>query len=377
MNKKIAIVYNSSYYLYISRLNLIKNLQNKGYKIFVIAPRDDYSDKLIEKGIIYIPITMKNDGTNPFEDLKLLLAFYKIYKKVRPDVVLHFTIKPNIYGSFVANKLNIPVINNITGLGTIFLHDNFIQKLTVVLYKLSFRNVEKIFFQNIYDKNLFISKKIIKSKQSEILPGSGIDINKFSPMIIDKNNDNFVFLLIARVIRDKGIIEYVEAAKIIKKKYKNVEFRLLGQLGVANKTSIPSDEVNNWEKAGFINYLGVRKDVRKEIAMADCIVLPSYREGTSRTLLEAASMAKPIIATDVPGCNNIVEDEINGYLCKVKDANDLAEKMEKMIKLSAETRNKMGAKGRKKMINEFNENIVINKYLTAIDTILTKRYKYE
>lgn len=353
------------------RMNLIRQLQETGFKVFAIAPYDEYSEKLKKLGVEYIPVSIDNKGTNPKNDLKLMYDLYNIYKKLSPDCILHFTIKPNIYGSIAARFLKIPVINNITGLGTVFLNDSIIQTITKSLYKFAFKKANKVFFQNDDDKRLFIANNLIDENKVDVLPGSGVDTKKFAPRKNTNKTRKIVFLLIARVIRDKGIIEYVQAAKNIKQKYTDVEFQLLGQLGSINKSAISKDKVDLWQKENIINYLGTSDDVRGFIANADCIVLPSYREGTSKTLLEAASMAKPIIATDVPGCNNIVSDKENGFLCMVKDSVDLMDKIEMMMNLSIEERELMGKHGREKMINEFEEKIVIDKYKNVIKKIIS------
>lgn len=370
MKKTVAIVYNTSHYIYIFRVNLIKQLQETGYKIFAIAPYDEYSEKLKELRVEYIPVSIDNKGTSLKNDLKLMYDLFTIYKKLSPDCILHFTIKPNIYGSIAAKLLKVPVINNITGLGTVFVQDGIIQTITKTLYKFAFQGVSKVFFQNDDDKRLFIANNLVNESRVDVLPGSGIDTKKFSPRQNANESTKMIFLLIARVIRDKGIMEYAEAAKIIKEKYKNVEFQLLGQLGAINNSAIEIDEVERWQKEKILDYLGTAEDVREHISNANCIVLPSYREGTSKTLLEAASMAKPIITTDVPGCNNVLSDGENGFLCRVRDSIDLADKIEKMIKLSDNERETMGNNGRKKMINEFEEEIVIQKYLETIRIVL-------
>lgn len=376
MSKKtIAIVYNTCHYIYMFRLKLIHKLQEVGYDVIAIAPYDEYSDRLVSEGVKYIPVSIDNKGTSPLADLKLIKNLFTIYKEIKPDIILQYTIKPNIYGSIAAGFAGIPVINNITGLGTVFLNESLLQKITKILYRFSFKKVKKVFFQNSYDKQLFLYNDLVNSSKVDLLPGSGIDTKKFTPQIVAKKNNKFIFLLIARVIRDKGIIEYVEAAKQLIIKYNYVEFQLLGQLGAINKSTINKEEVKSWQNNSIINYLGTVDDVKNNIAQADCIVLPSYREGTSKTLLEAASMAKPIITTDVPGCNNIVSDGVNGLLCKVKDSIDLANKMEMMMNLSTKEREIMGKNGRKKMIDEFEEEIVIQKYLDAIEIIFNKENK--
>ncbi len=373
--KIIAITYNTCHYIYMFRLNLIHTLQKAGYSIIAIAPYDEYSDKLEREGVSHIPVNIDNKGTSPLADLRLIKNLFTIYKEIKPDIILQYTIKPNIYGSIAARLIGIPVINNITGLGTVFLNEGLVQKITKILYRFSFQRVKKVFFQNNYDRQLFLDNDLVDKLKVDLLPGSGIDTKKFTPLINMNKNDKFTFLLIARVIQDKGIMEYVEAAKQITNNHSNVEFQILGQLGAINKSVINEEEVESWQSQGIINYLGSTDDVRNHIAQADCIVLPSYREGTSKTLLEAASMAKPIVATDVPGCNNIVSDGVNGFLCKVKNSMDLASKMEMMMNLSENQREAMGNNGRKKMMDEFEEEIVIQKYLKEIKKILKEENK--
>ena len=240
-------------------------------------------------------------------------------------------------------------------------------KIAKWLYKYSQSKASKIFFQNSDDFEMFICEKLVDKQKCDILPGSGVDTEKFKPLNLEKKDNIFRFLLVARMLWDKGIGEYVEAAKIVKQKYSDVEFQLLGFLDVANKTAISKKQMQKWVDSGIVNYLGVSDNVKEQIAQSDCIVLPSfYREGTPRVLLESASMAKPIITTDSVGCRNVVDDGINGFLCKVKNSQDLANKMEMMINLSEDERRVMGKAGREKMIKEFDEKIVIEKYLNAI-----------
>jgi glycosyltransferase involved in cell wall biosynthesis len=364
-NKKVAICLNTSWNIYNFRLNLARALKNTGYEVVLIAPYDKYSE-LLKKEFEYYDIYMNNKGTNPIQDLKTLIEFYKLFKKIKPDIILNYTIKPNIYGNIAAHFLGIKTINNIAGLGILFVNEGIITKIAKWLYKISQKNSSKIFFQNREDYEIFIKEKIVDKNKCDILPGSGIDTIKFTP--IERKKDGiFRFLLLSRMLWEKGVGEYVEAAKIIKQKYKNVEFQLLGFLDTDNRSAISKEQMDKWVKEGYVTYLGVSDNVKEVIAQADCIVLPSYyREGTPRTLLESASMAKPIITTDNVGCHNVVDDGINGYLCKTKNIQDLVNKMEKMLNLSEEARKKMGEAGRKKMIKEFDEKIVINKYLQTI-----------
>lgn len=370
MNKKIAIVINNSWYAYTFRLNLAKILKKNGYTICFIAPYDSVYSEIIKKEFEFFHIDIDSKGINPINDLKTIFEFYKLYKKIKPDIVLNFTIKPNLYSSIVSGLMNIYSISNITGLGTIFIKETFITKIAKLLYKLALHYNYKVLFQNNDDRELFIKYKLIKKEKAGLVPGSGVDLCKFIPQNNIRRNKEFTFLIIARILKDKGIIEYIEAAKELKKKYKNVKFQILGSVGVQNNTAITIDELKLWISDGIIEYLGVTDNVQDVIAHIDCVVLPSYREGMPRSLLEACAMEKPIITTNVVGCKNVVDDSITGYFCNVKDPIDLANKMEKMISLSNEERDNMGKAGRKKIIKEFDEKIVINKYLESIKKIL-------
>ncbi|MDX9960486.1 MAG: glycosyltransferase family 4 protein [Aliarcobacter sp.] len=371
MNKKILISINTSWNIINFRLGLLQSLQKEGFKIIVLAPKDKYSELFDSYDFEYHDIEMNNKGTNPIEDIKLTISYYKLLKEIKPDLMLNYTIKPNVYGTIAANLLNIPTINNIAGLGTLFVNENFITKIAKYLYKYSQDKASKVFFQNNEDFDLFTSSKLVDAKKSDILPGSGVNTDKFKPIEKTKNLEKIVFLLISRMLWDKGVGEYVEAARILTKKYPNVEFQLLGFLDVINNSAILKEQMDMWIEEGVINYLGTSDNVQNEISNSDCIVLPSfYREGTPRTLLESASMAKPIVTTNNIGCKDVVNDGETGYLCKIKDSVDLGSKLELIINMSEEDRIIMGQKGRKKIIEEYDEQIVINKYLKAIKEIL-------
>ncbi len=371
--KKIVLSANTSFNIYNFRYGLIKKLVNENYNVLIVAPYDKYTEKLEKLGCKAIDIYINSKSTNPINDLKTFFQYLRIYKKEKPDIVLNFTIKPVIYSSLASSVLGIKTINTITGLGAGFLKINLTTKIIKFLYKISQRNVSKIFFQNKDDLELFIKEKLVNKEKADIISGSGIDTEEFKPIKVEKEDDIFRFLLVARMLWDKGIGEYVEAAKLIKRKYKNVEFLLLGPVGVDNPSAIPERKIKEWEEEGIVKYLGTTDDVGIEIAKVDCIVLPSYREGIPRSLLEAASMGKPIITTDSVGCREVVKDGWNGFLCKVKSAEDLADKMEKMINLTEEERVRMGKRGREKVVREFNEEIVIKKYLKTINNVLQER----
>jgi glycosyltransferase involved in cell wall biosynthesis len=233
------------------------------------------------------------------------------------------------------------------------------------LYKIALFSSKKVFFQNIEDMHSFIYHQLITPEKADLLPGSGINFSKFKPQI-KQQSERVVFLMIARLVKDKGIYEFVDAARQLSSHYNNVEFQLLGALYPNNPTAITSEALGRWQKDGYINYLGTSDNVADIIAQSDCIVLPSYREGMSHILLEAASMAKPMIASNVPGCMELIDDGLNGFLCHVADYKDLSNKMEKMLRLSPQERQRMGEKSRKKVIEKFDVHVVINKYLDAI-----------
>ena len=363
--KKIVLSSNTSWSIFNFRFGLIKELL-KNYEVIIVAPKDKYSEKLIDLGCKYYDIYIDRKGTNPINDLKTFWQYYRLYKKIKPDLIFHYTIKPNIYGTIAAKLNNIPSIAITTGLGYMFINNNIVANIVKLLYKVSFKFAKQVWFLNQDDFDIFIKNKLIDKSKGFILHSEGVNTEKFKPIKTEKKDDIFRFLLIARMIWDKGIGEYVEAAKIIKQKYKNVEFLLLGPVGVDNPTAIPKKQIDKWQKDELVKYLGTTNDVKNIITKVDCVVLSSYREGISRVLLEASAMEKPLIATNITGCKEVVEDGINGYLCKVKDVKDLADKMEKMLNLSEDKRKAMGKAGRKKMIKEFDERIVIEKYLEVI-----------
>jgi len=362
---KIAIVLNTSWNIYNFRMNVIRSLQEQGHEVHTVAPIDDYTRSLREAGCIHHPVKMDSRGANPIKDTALIVELWSIYRKMRPDIILHYTIKPNVYGSLAAGMLGIPTINNVCGLGTVFLKNNLVSAIAILLYKISFRFAAKVFFQNPDDLSLFLDKKLVTPEKTDLIPGSGIDLNKFQPVAF-KRNSSFTFLLISRLITDKGVLEYIKAVKQLRARGMRARFQILGAKDPRHKRGIKLKTIDEWIQSGTIEYLGTTSDVRKFIQQADCIVLPSYREGTPRTLLEAASSGKPIIATDVPGCHQVVRDQFNGLLCKIKSPEDLAQKMDSMANFDDATIKKFGENGRQKMEEEFDEKVVIDKYNMAI-----------
>ncbi len=365
---------NTSWNVYNFRLNLLKALQKDGNHIVVIAPRDGYSQLLEKEGFEFHHLRLDNDSTNTTRELKLFFHLLKLYRDINPDIILHYTVKPNIYGNLAAAFLKKPTISNVSGLGTVFLNNNLSSKIARILYKLTLKFAGKVFFQNNYDRRLFIKNALVDKDITDLIPGSGIDTDYFTPNTFQP--EKLTFLFIGRLIRDKGISEYIEAIKIVKKKYKDVKFQIVGSLYEKNPTAITKQTLEQWIQHGLIEYKGHTDDIKKCISAASCVVLPSYREGLSRSLLEAASMAKPIVTTDVPGCKDVVDDGVNGFLCRVKDSVDLAEAIIKLIVLSEQERLKMGQNGREKVLTQFSDNIIIKKYQDTIEEVLAKPKRY-
>lgn len=361
------MVLNTSWNIYNFRMGLVRSLLSEGHEVHTIAPKDDFTSLLQEAGCLHHNVRMDSRGANPVKDAALIAELFFIYRKIRPDIILHYTIKPNIYGSLAAALLKIPVINNVCGLGTVFLKDNLVSAIAIFLYKISFRFAQKVFFQNPEDLKLFVKRKMVRPEAVDLVPGSGIDLKKFQPTAFQRN-ETFTFLLISRLITDKGILDFIEAVKSLQRAGMSARFQILGHLDPEHKRGIKTEVIRDWIDNNVIEYLGTTRDVRKFIQDADCVVLPSYREGTPRTLLEAASSAKPIITTDVPGCNHVVTDNHNGFLCRMKDSADLAAKMSQLAACPDQKLAELGKNGRLKMEAEYDENLVINKYLRALES---------
>ncbi len=367
---RIAIVLNSSWNVYNFRLGLISALRDQGHQIVIIAPEDTYSWKLTDLGYEFRAVEMDSSGVNPVKDALLVWHLYQSYKALKPDLVLHYTVKPNTYGTLAATLLGIPSINNVCGLGTVFLKKGLSSEIAKVLYKLAFRFPKKVFFQNEDDYQLFITQKLVRRQIADAVPGSGINLDDFRPRYTHRLPDKeFTFLVISRIIYDKGIVEYIDAIRILRKRGVKACFQLLGDKANGHKRGISEALLSSWVSEGLIVYLGTTDDVQSAIHAADCVVLPSYREGLPRTLLEAASLGKPIVATNVPGCRHVVEDGSNGLLCEVRNAADLADKMEQILSLRPDALAAMGRNGRKRVEMLFDEKLVIRKYLEAVDEV--------
>ena len=303
-----------------------------------------------------------NLSKNIFTNIYLIISIFNLLIKHKPSLVIAYTLKPNLYFSLISKFLKIKYINNFFGLGYLFINRSIITFLIEYLLRFSIDKSQKIFFQNKYDQLHFIKSKIITdTEKTELIPGSGIDINKFNYSQVSKF-DQTNFLLISRLLWDKGIGEFINAAKKLKQKYKNVNFTILGSFISENPSSINLNVIKKWKDENIVEFIDDVFDVRTNIIKSHCVVLPSYREGTPKSLLEAMSMGRPIITTDVPGCNHLIKNETNGFLCKVKDSLDLQKKMEKFINLEPRKKILMGLSGRNLVCKKYASEIVIQKY---------------
>lgn len=362
----IVLTSNTSWYLYNFRRNTIKALLSRGCHVLCLAPLDGFSLKLKELGAEYISIPLEGQSTNVFSELKALICIFLIIMKYRPNFVFNFTIKMNIYVGLICRVLRVSYANNVSGLGTAFLHSGLTYRVVQKLYGIANKGGYKVFFQNNEDKLFFIEKKWIMSEQAITLPGSGVDVKRFKYQKLIEGIP-FTFIMIARLIADKGVREFVQAARNIKYKYPDARFILVGPSGVSNKTVIPSVEVEFWKSEGVVELVGEQADVIPWLVQSHVLVLPSYREGMPKTVLEAASIGRPSIVTNVPGCRESIIDNETGWLCEVRNVSSLTHVMESVLQLSSSKLIQMSKSARKNIEDNFNEDLVINEYLKCID----------
>ncbi|MEQ9301533.1 MAG: glycosyltransferase family 4 protein [Cyclobacteriaceae bacterium] len=365
----IAIVINTSWNIYNFRRGLIDGLKSDGHELLLIAPYDEYSDEISEWAQ-YIPIEIDNTGSNPFKDIKLLIQLRGIYAQYRPNVILHYTIKPNIYGTLAARSIGIPCINNVSGLGTIFMNENVTAKIGRGLYRVAFRQGCHILFQNEDDQRDFTAKVKLGVPHS-LVPGSGIDTGQFE-YHDPPNNEVPRFLLVARLLLDKGVLEYLESARRIKAKGCNAEFAIAGEVDESHVRGVARSVIDNYHSSGDVTYLGSVNPIKDEMVGSDWIVLPSYREGTPRTLLEGAALGRPLIATDVPGCREVVRHGVNGLLCSAKSTDDLTETIEVALGKTKSEVLTMGKQSRQLAETKFDEKIVVDAYRKLIQELATQ-----
>ncbi len=364
--RKILLSSNSAWNLANFRKPIIEALVATGHEVVAVAPADGHQQTLIEMGASFRPIAMSGTGTSPTEDARLLLNYLKVIRRERPTIFLGFTAKPNIYGALAARLLGVPVIATISGLGSAFLKGGLLGKILMRLYRVALGNARTVMFQNPSDRALFVKRGIVRPEQARLVAGSGVDLGHFAPAP-QPDDAQFSFLLIARLLLDKGISEFVEAARVVRARHPNCRFQLLGADGGDNPSAVPETDLARWKSEQIVELLGASEDVRPFITAAHCVVLPSYREGLPRSLLEGAAMARPLIASDVPGCRDVIDEGLTGLLCDVRSASSLAAAMDRMIAMTPTDRAAMGSAGRRKIEVEFDQRLVVEAYLAEIE----------
>lgn len=355
---KILILANNDVGLYKFRKELIEELLKEN-EVFISLPYGKLVEPLKKMGCQFIDTQIARRGRNPFEDISLLKRYKKLIKKISPNVILTYTIKPNIYGA-IASKGKIPVLTNITGLGTAVENPGLTQKITLFLYKIAVPKVKTVFFQNQENLDFFLTHKI-KMNKYQLIPGSGVNIDHFKPLEYP-SQENTEFVFISRVMKEKGIDQYLDTAEYIKRNHPNTKFHVCGFCEEEYE-----DKLNDLQNRGIIIYHGLIDDVREILKITHCTIHPTfYPEGMSNVLLESCASARPIITTNRSGCREIVDDEINGFLVNQQDSQDLIDKVETFINLPYKEKIQMGLNGRKKVEQEFNRQIVIKCYLKNI-----------
>lgn len=375
---KILYFANTEWYLYNFRLSLIRQVRELGIEVVLISPPGSYGQRLRELGFKWIPLPMDRRSLNPFAELRLVLAIIKIYASEKPDLVHLFTIKSVIYGSIAAVLTGVKYrINAITGLGHVFISNSLrarsLRPLVRMLVRFAVNSSRgRLILQNIDDRELFLKNRLIEAQYIRIIRGSGVNISRFNTSQRVKSNvEPLRVLLATRLLWEKGVAEYVSAARELLKEKINITFLIAGSPDPGNPASVPEDSISSWQREGVIVLLGHTDDMPSLLQTVDLVVLPSYREGTPRILLEAAACGLPIVTTDVPGCREIVSHQFNGLLVAARDCHQLAAAIHYMATNPTE-RTRMGKAGRDKVLAEFDETIVINSTLNVYDELMTQ-----
>jgi glycosyltransferase involved in cell wall biosynthesis len=365
----ILVSANSVWNIVNFRGGLLRALSARGVHSVVAAPRDRQADAQSGMGTDVRDMPMQRSGLNPLADAILMLRYVALMRSAKPSAFLSFTIKPNIYGALAARLIGVPSIPNVSGLGTAFIRGGLFGRFVERLYRIAFRSAHVIFFQNPDDRDLFLSRRIVAPDKVRLLPGSGIDTERFRPAPpLTARAPTFLF--IGRLLADKGVREFVEAAELTRLRHPGTRFQLLGGLDPDNRTAISERDLTRWIGKGAVEYLGPASDVRPFIADADAIVLPSYREGLPRALLEGGAMARPLIAADVPGCREVVEHEVTGLLCEARSSSSLAEAMARFEAMSVDERQALGEAARRKVETEYDERLVIEAYWDVLAPLI-------
>jgi glycosyltransferase involved in cell wall biosynthesis len=364
---RVMLVANTAWYLFNFRLNLMTALRTAGHTVIAVAPSDAYAERIRAAGFACEDIQLSGRGKNPLKELLSVVGLRRRIILLRPDVVLSYTPKGNIYSGMAASGLTIKTVPNVSGLGTAFVRNGVLKRIVTPLYRIAFSRAYHVFFQNQDDMDHFLHVRLVDPDKCERLPGSGVDLTRFTPQPIPETPaDAPVFLLIARMMWDKGVGEYVHTARRVLSFYPHARFQLLGFVDVDNPSSISRHQIDEWVEEGLVEYLGATDDVRPYLARANCVVLPSYREGVPRTLLEAGATGRPVITTDAPGCRDAVFDGHTGLVCRPRSVDDLVAKVLSFIAMSPADRARMGRQARTFVEENFDERVVIDRYLEII-----------
>ncbi len=367
---KILLSANTSWYLWNFRAGLIEFLVNDGHDLVVLAPYDAASKHLEEIGCTFLPVKIERKGVNPIIELGFVIHAISALRRVRPDVAFVFTIKPLIYVSIAAKILRIPVIATVTGLGTVFIRRSWVTFVVRLLYRFALSKIHKIFFQNQSDLDLFLEHGLVDSATTDLCSGSGVDLTHFvfsNPPL--RSSDELIFLFVGRLLRDKGLAEFVEAAIKFRQSRPRTRFQVLGEIDPGNPSSFTQQEIETFSATGVVDFLGNTNDVRSFIQEADCVVLPSYREGTSRVLIETAAMGRPAITTDVPGCRDVVLHGVTGLICDARSHAALLLSLDQFASLPEDARRRLGLAARTRAEDLFDQKDVISRYNKALGQI--------
>lgn len=354
-NKRILVLANNDVGLYRFRKDLIEELLKNGFEVYISLPDGGFVPNMIKLGCHFVDTPIDRRGMNPLQDLSLFHRYRTILRKIKPDLVITYTIKPNIYGCLACRISHIPYAVNITGLGSAIENGGWLKKFVLALYKPALKSAKVVFFENTGNRDILVATGVVPKGRDVVLNGAGVNLEDYPYQPYPQEGPVW-FLFVGRVMHEKGVDELFAAAKRIKQQYRDgAEFHIVGSFEEAYKPLM--DEL---ERDGVVKYHGYQSDMKPFYAMASCVVLPSYHEGMSNVLLEAAASGRPIITSDIPGCREAVKNGVSGYLCKPKDACELYSAMEKMAVLSCEARADMGKTGRELICEKFDKKIVVN-----------------
>ncbi|MCK9503426.1 MAG: glycosyltransferase family 4 protein [Porticoccaceae bacterium] len=363
----VTLSANTSWYLFNFRRSTILRLQSEGYRVVCLSPQDDYSARLeAELGCQWLPLTMDNKGSNPLRDAFLFRQFIRCYKKLRPIAAFHFTIKNNIYGTWAARLLNIPAINNVSGLGTAFIRSGVVAAIVRMLYKTSQPLAHRVFCQNEEDYQLLVEQKLVPVSRLQLLPGSGVDLQRFHPGLRQSHGDSFRFLYAGRMLADKGLYELIEAFTTLYLSRQDCALWLCGFTDADNVSAISESRLQAWAKLPGVTWLGASDNMEHIYAQVDAVVLPSYREGMPRSLLEAGAMGLPVVTTNVPGCRNLVAHGDNGLLCEPKNSQSLQLAMAALLNMPENDRKRLGDNSRHLIERAYSEDLVVDAAIKAL-----------